>query len=60
MKNFKTFVREQKQAEGETTLDPDFLEKKERHDNKIEAKLEKPTKEISKEAEQMADEEEEY
>ena len=51
MKNFISFIKEQKQAEGETTLSPDFLEKKQRRDERIETKIEKPTKEINREAE---------
>jgi len=46
MKNFKQFMREQKQAEGETTLDPDFLEKKQRRDRQTETRIEKPTEKI--------------
>jgi hypothetical protein len=48
MKNFKTFIQEQKQSEGETTLSPDFLEKKQRRDDRVEAKIDKPMKEITK------------
>jgi hypothetical protein len=58
MKNFKQFMREQKQAEGETTLDPDFLEKKQRRDRQTETRIEKPTEQINKKAEQHTQEEE--
>ncbi len=51
MKNFKQFMREQKQAEGETTLDPDFLEKKQRRDRQTETRIEKPTEKIISKAE---------
>jgi hypothetical protein len=51
MKKFKAFVVEQHMSQGETTLSPDFLEKKQRRDERIEAKIEKPTKEVDKEAE---------
>jgi hypothetical protein len=58
MKNFKQFMREQKQAEGETTLNPDFLEKKQRRDRQTETRIEKPTEQINKKAEQHTQEEE--
>jgi hypothetical protein len=51
MKNFKQFMREQKQAEGETTLSPDFLEKKQRRDRQTETRIEKPTEKIISKAE---------
>lgn len=51
MKNFKQFMREQKQAEGETTLNPDFLEKKQRRDRQTETRIEKPTEKIISKAE---------
>jgi hypothetical protein len=57
MKNFKTFIQEQKQSEGETTLSPDFLEKKQRRDDRVEAKIDKPMKEITKKAERMDEKE---
>jgi hypothetical protein len=44
-------MREQKQAEGETTLDPDFLEKKQRRDRQTETRIEKPTEKIISKAE---------
>jgi len=51
MKSFKTFMYEQHMSQGETTLNPDFLEKKQKRDERIEAKIEKPIKEVDKEAE---------
>ncbi len=55
MKNFKQFMREQKQAEGETTLNPDFLEKKQRRDRQTETRIEKPTEKIISKAERELD-----
>lgn len=37
-------------AKGETTLDPDFTEKKEKRDRQIEKKIMEPTKEVNQEA----------
>jgi hypothetical protein len=54
MKNFKEFIQEQKQAEDETTLSPNFLEKKEKHDRLVDVRIEKPTEEISKKAKSEA------
>jgi hypothetical protein len=51
MKKFKDYLREQKIASDETTLSPDFLEKKEKRDLQIETKIEKLSKEVKKEAE---------
>ena len=45
-------LSEQKIAAGETTLDPEFLEKKKRKDQQIELKIERPTEKIEKEAEE--------
>lgn len=45
-------LREQKIAAGETTLDPEFLEKKKRKDQQIELKIERPTEKIEKHAEE--------
>lgn len=50
MKTFKDYIKEQKQADDETTLDPDFLEKKQRRDRQTELRIEKPTEEIEKKA----------
>ena len=58
MKSFKDYLKEQKQAEGETTLSPDFLEKKQRRDRQTETRIEKPTEQINKKAEQHTQEEE--
>lgn len=58
MKSFKSFLEEQKQAEGETTLDPDFLEKKQKKDRQTEIRIEKPTEQVTKKAEQHTQEEE--
>lgn len=58
MKSFKNYIKEQKQAEGETTLSPDFLEKKQRKDRQIELRIEKPTEQINKKAETHTQEEE--
>jgi hypothetical protein len=45
-------IAEQKIASGETTLDPEFLEKKQRKDRQIEQRIEKPTEKIEKKAEE--------
>jgi len=45
-------LSEQKIAAGETTLDPEFLEKKQRKDRQIELRIEKPTEKIEKKAEE--------
>ena len=58
MKSFKNYIKEQKQAEGETTLSPDFLEKKQRRDRQTETRIEKPIEQINKKAEQHTQEEE--
>lgn len=58
MKSFKNYIKEQKQAEGETTLSPDFLEKKQRRDRQTETRIEKPTEQVTKKAEQHTQEEE--
>jgi len=58
MKSFKNYIKEQKQAEGETTLSPDFLEKKQRRDRQTEIRIEKPTEQINKKAETHTQEEE--
>ena len=58
MKSFKNYIKEQKQAEGETTLSPDFLEKKQRRDRQTETRIEKPTEQINKKAETHTQEEE--
>ena len=58
MKSFRDYLREQKQAEGETTLSPDFLEKKQRRDRQTETRIEKPTEQINKKAETHTQEEE--
>ena len=58
MKSFKNYIKEQKQAEGETTLSPDFLEKKQRRDRQTEMRIEKPTEQINKKAETHTQEEE--
>ena len=50
MKRFKDYIKEQHMAKGETTLDPDFTEKKEKRDSQIEKKIMEPTKEVEKEA----------
>lgn len=52
MKSFKNYIKEQKLGAEETTLSPEFLEKKERKDRQTEQRIEKPMKEIKKEAEQ--------
>ena len=52
MKSFKNYILEQHMGKEETTLSPDFLEKKEKRDRQIEKRLEEPTKEVDKEAEQ--------
>ena len=58
MKSFKNYIKEQKQAEGETTLSTDFLEKKQRRDRQTETRIEKPTEQINKKAETHTQEEE--
>ena len=58
MKSFLNFIKEQKQAEGETTLSPDFLEKKQRKDRQTETRIEKPVEQVNKKAEQHTQEEE--
>ena len=58
MKSFRNYIKEQKQAEGETTLSPDFLEKKQRRDRQTETRIEKPTQEVNKKAEKHTQEEE--
>lgn len=58
MKSFRNYIKEQKQAEGETTLSPDFLEKKQRRDRQTETRIEKPTEQVTKKAEQHTQEEE--
>lgn len=58
MKSFKNYIKEQKQAEGETTLSPDFLEKKQRRDRQTETRIEKPTEQVNKKAEKKTQEEE--
>lgn len=50
MKRFKDYIKEQHMAKGETTLDPDFTEKKEKRDRQIEKKIMEPTKEVNQEA----------
>jgi hypothetical protein len=45
-------IAEQKIASGETTLDPEFLEKKQRKDRQTEQRIEKPTEKIEKKAEE--------
>lgn len=45
-------LSEQKIASGETTLDPEFLEKKQRKDRQTEQRIEKPTEKIEKKAEE--------
>lgn len=57
MKRFLNFLFEQKMKEDETTLSPDFLEKKEKKDRQIEIRLEKPMKEVDKKVEKVAKEE---
>ena len=56
MKSFKNFINEQHLAKGETTLDPDFLEKKAKRDRQIDIRIEEPNKEVDREAEQMSKE----
>lgn len=50
MKRFKDYIREQHMAKGETTLDPEYTEKKEKKDKQIEKIIMKPTREAEKEA----------
>ena len=38
MKSFKDYLREQVVGEGDTTSDPDFIEKKKKKDSQIAAK----------------------
>jgi hypothetical protein len=56
MKRFKNFIQEQHMSQGETTLSPDFLEKKQRRDERIVAKIEEPTKEIDRETKKATEE----
>lgn len=56
MKRFKTFMQEQHMSQDETTLSPEFLEKKQIRDERIVAKIEEPTKEVDKEAKKAAEE----
>jgi hypothetical protein len=55
MKRFKTFIHEQHLSQTETTSSPEFLERKQRKDDKIMAKIEKPIKEVDKEAKRAAE-----
>jgi hypothetical protein len=48
----ENILKEQKISSGETTLDPEFLEKKQRKDRQIEQRIEKPTEKIEKKAEE--------
>lgn len=57
MKSFIKFLSEQKMGEEETTLSPDFLEKKEKRDRQVELRLEKPIKEVDKKVDKVAKEE---
>ena len=50
MKRFKNYILEQHIGKEETTLAPDFLEKKEKRDRQVEKRLEEPTKEAEQEA----------
>lgn len=52
MKSFKNYILEQHIGKEETTLSPDFLEKKEKRDRQAEKRLEEPTQEVDNEAEQ--------
>lgn len=45
-------LHEQKLAQDETTLDPEFLEKKKRKDQQVELKLSKPSEKIHTQADQ--------
>lgn len=45
-------LKEQKLAHDETTLDPEFLEKKKRKDQQVELKIEKPSEKIHAKADQ--------
>ena len=47
---FKQYIKEQKLGSEETTLDPDFVEKKQKADQQKEFKIEKPTQDIKKKA----------
>lgn len=49
-------MQEQHMSQGETTSSPEFLEKKQRRDERIVAKIEEPTKEVDKEAKKAAEE----
>jgi hypothetical protein len=50
--HLEKLIAEQKIASGETTLDPEFLEKKQRKDRQTEQRIEKPTEKIEKKAEE--------
>jgi hypothetical protein len=52
MKSFRNFIKEQKLTGDETTLDPDFVEKQERRKRQTEQRIEKPTQEINRKADQ--------
>lgn len=52
---FKQYIKEQKLGSEETTLDPDFVEKKQKADQQKEVKIEKPTQDIKKKAERTLD-----
>jgi hypothetical protein len=43
-------------SHGETTLSPEFLEKKQKRDDRIVAKIEEPTKEIDRETKKATEE----
>jgi hypothetical protein len=52
MKSFKKFLDEQMIQKDQSTLDPDFLEKKQKKDNTISGKIENKIEEVNTDLEQ--------